>query len=226
MIPFEVARDDTKFDERGRALPHYGNTIISFMNTREWPIYTVIKEVQEEVRRANFSQKLAFLPLDSLHMTILPLLKERDRGTALWPSYIDSKVPFREADCAVYKRASEVPTFDSVSMKIRGVNITGVHLEPADEESTELLKVYRDKIAEVTEIKQEDHEEYNFHVTFAYVTADFSEEEMEEAEAITERLSKEVLKRLSKIIVPKPYFTVFNDMTKYSTDLSFRGNQF
>lgn len=226
MIPFEISRDDTKFDERGRALPHYGNTLISFMNTEDWPIYTVIEEIQEKMRRTSFSQKLAFLPLDSLHLTILPLLKETDRGTDLWPSYIDESVPFKEADRAVYKRASEVPAFDSVKMKIRGVNITGVHLEPADEESAEMLKGYRDKTVEVTEIKQEDHEEYNFHVTFAYVTNDFSEEEMEEAKAISEKLSKETIERLPEIVVPEPCFTVFNDMTKYSTNLSFRGNQF
>lgn len=214
--------DPLKFDSRGRALPYYGNTIISF--TKGDPINDFAFYAQNTLRQTGFAEKLAFLPASSFHMTVLTLLRERDRGTAVWPAGIPADARFPAIDKALkacYDRVMEAFSFDGVTARLTGVRSTSLRLEPADARSKAVLLGFRDAMAEASGIRHQTHETFGFHITLDYDFAPFTADEQAEIAAVCGKLAKEGEGLVFH--VPAPDFVIFNDMLAYHTDLSRRG---
>jgi len=220
----KLAYDRRKFTEEGEALPYYGNTVISFMNNENSGIYNLAKELQEAFKTTTYSYKLTFLPLPSIHMTVFSLCREIDRYTHYWPDHLNQNADFKEIDQEMYRRVHSVPKFESVKMKIDKVTITSISISPADEKSESTLRNYRNELSRETGIKHEGHNQYQFHITLAYLTKSLTDKEKEEARALCEKMTKYAKEYIQEPIgVPEPQFTIFNNMLAYSTNLEDRG---
>lgn len=126
--------DKYKFDDKGNPIAYYGNTIISFINNEKFETYELSKMVQSQIRELSFADKLAFLPLDSFHMTILSLARERDRHTQFWSTKVSQDATFKEVDTKLKEIISKIDFPDHIMVEIEACEINKVILKPVHEE--------------------------------------------------------------------------------------------
>ena len=212
-----------KFDQDGHAIPYYGNTIISFLNTFRYRIFSESIKVWERMRKAGFAKRLAFLPPSSFHMTVLSLCREIDRGTDRWPSGVPDDAKFAEIDACLKERVERIPYPEEIWMEPEICEAHRIVLCPADEESGRKLKDYRDTVSAATGIRHPGHDTFRYHISLAYRLQEFSQEEKQEEEAISKELTEVIKKRVAPFCIPAPQFVIFNDMMSYEPDLSKRG---
>lgn len=224
MTTTDLRIDHNKFKASGEAIPYYGNTIISLMNNKDWPIYNLSKKMMELIRCSALKEKVRILPLASIHMTVIPLIREIDRAKAIWPDGLPKTAKFSEIDNLLVNKIEQVEPYHNIAMNIDEVQITGFRLSPQNNEMERELRTYRDAIAKVTDIVHPDHDQYHFHVSLAYIIKPFSKYDIILLDALEKRMTDLARKSLNSFKIAQPQFTVFNNMLAYSSDLSERGN--
>lgn len=213
-----------KFDQEGKPLPYYGNTIISFLNKDKWPIFNEAVKIQDALKDSVFAEWLSFLPTSSLHMTVLTLCREIDRGTKYWPPQIRTDDCFHEIDEALKKIVGMISRVEHIMMEVDYCEVTKIVLKPYRKEDEKKLTDYRNKIAEATGIRHPWHDGFRYHISLDYKIKELDKYQ----KAVSNELCRELTKRLKKCVmpfkIPAPEFVIFNDMMSYETDLSKRGD--
>lgn len=217
--------DDTiyKFDDTGTPLPYYGNTIVSYLNSTEHPIFEEAEKAWGRLKNTSFSSCLAFLPPDSFHMTVLTLCREIDRGTPYWPPEVSKTACFQEIDAFLKEKMKSVPVPKGIVMEVEECEEIRIILKPHNKAGEEKLRIYRDRVAEATGIRHPWHEDFRYHLSLAYRIKPLSEEQKEVKTAVCQQLTRELKTRVKPFLLPEPEFVIFNDMMSYERDLSKRG---
>lgn len=215
--------DKHKFDENGVPIAYYGNTIISFINTEAFQAYELSKRIQSEIKELSFANKLAFLPPESFHMTILSLARERDRHTQFWSTEVPNDAKFKEVDKKLKEMMDKIEFPHNIMIEIESCEINKMVLKPLYEEDAKRLKMYRDLIAKETGIRHPWHDGFKYHITLCYSLEELDEEEEKEKEEFCNKKTKELLARSKPFLLPSPEFVIFNDMMSYEADLNKRG---
>lgn len=211
-----------KFDEDGNARKYLGNTIVSMMDTEDFLIFNIAKEIQSELEKYSFAEKLYMLPEDSFHMTVLPLLNNVSRGHEEWPDNLPEDIAMSDADRILLDKVSSVEKPYKIQMKLTKITPERLELEPANEETDKALKEYRDEIARVTDTKRENHEDYQFHLSISYIFEALTESENNKLQEVLNKLNEEYMDYDMLIQVPEPKFVIYNDMLDFYTDLDKR----
>lgn len=215
-----------KFDKDGNPLPYYGNTIISYLNDHDWPVFDEAVRVQEMFKKSGFAGNLAFLPPSSFHMTVLTLCREIDRGTPSWPRDIAVDETFQGIDRILKERVGGVPLPEGIWVEVDECEETKILLKPHDQESTDKLCAYRDLVAEVTGIRHYWHDGFRYHLSLSYLLTPLNEEQKQERDIVCRSLTEKLRKSVKPFLLPKPEFVIFNDMMSYETDLARRGDAY
>lgn len=215
-----------KFDEQCRPLPYYGNTVISYLNQEESPVFRAAVEVQNRIRTLDFSGHLAFLPPDSFHMTVLTLCREIDRHTKYWPPMVPEEARFKEVDRILKNIVDQVPFPEEILMEPEECEITKIILKPADEKSRQKLADYRDEVSAKTGIRHSWHDGFRYHLSLDYLVKPLDLRQEKEKERVCAEFTEKLKKEVKPFILPKPDFVIFNDMMSYETDLNLRGGRY
>lgn len=212
-----------KFDQQGNPQAYYGNTIICFLNTEEYPVFRAARDIQSEMMKTEFSKNVAFVPADSFHMTVLNLCREIDRGDSDWPDGISREARFPEIDQILSTIVSSVPWPENIRVEPVRCNVANVELRCADDESREKIQAYRARVARETGIHHPWHDTFKFHITLNYLLRPLSDQQQKEAEAFCAKATKQLLRDVPAFCVPPAQFVIFNDMMSYHADLRRRG---
>lgn len=219
--------DPNKFDREGNAIDYYGNTVIEYLDlTLDDPdVIHLAKSIQSALKKQDYAAKLSFLPISSLHMTILSLIRDIDRGQEVWPSYLPDQA-FAQIDPILKEKVDQVPFSGPIKMKIAEFSAFRFRLEPYDKDSFKNLYEYRKALVEETQVDRNDLDTYTFHITLAYTNRPFNQEEKADFAAFKAKMNKQVQDGDLTIRVSQPEFVIFNDMLAYHTDLSKRGDHY
>lgn len=213
-----------KFDQDGNVKPYYGNTIISFIKDETSEVYRNTYTIQKALKESGFADCLAFLPPSSYHMTVLQMCRYIDKGTDLWPKYIDENTPYSKIDPILKARVEQTPFPEKIVMKLEECNETKILARPYDERSERLIREYRNKVMADTGIYHPGYETYRFHVSYAYHVREFTDAQRKEKEELCARMTRELLKDSEPFELTPAKFCIFNDMLAFETDLSKRGD--
>lgn len=223
FLEHNVRESKVKFDEDGMVKPYYGNTVISFINQEENPVFQELKRVQGVLKQSSFAHCIAFLPESSLHMTNMPHCRHRDRNTDMWPSYLNMDAKFTEIDVIIKAKAEQVKAPEKYFMEVDYCAMNQIILKPCNEEMNREMRAYRDALADAVGIRHKDHDTYKFHIGLGYICQMPTAEQQMEAEVLCEKLTAEMKETLGVFEVQKADFVIFNDMFAYETDISKRG---
>lgn len=215
--------DKYKFDEQGNVIPYYGNTIISFLNQKEEPMYQASCQVQEQMKKTAFADCLAFLPPSSFHVTIQSLCRVRDKGTPQWPAYIPENIKFGKVDSILKKRVDDIAVPDDIVMIFEECLVNKLVVKPYDKQCQDKLKAYRDQVAEVTEIRHPWHDEFKYHISLNYVVRMLDEKQIDACNSFCRDVTEKLKGEAKPFKLSKAEFVIFNDMFSYETDLGKRG---
>ncbi|MDO4439428.1 MAG: DUF1868 domain-containing protein [Eubacteriales bacterium] len=213
-----------KFDKQCKPLPYYGNTLISYLNEIDQPIYKAAVRVQERIKNSKLSSNLAFLPVESFHMTVLTLCREIDRHTEYWPPSIHENARFSEVDKILKEIVDRIPFPDDIQMIVDECEINRIVLKPVDEDSRIKLADYRDEVARKTGITHSWHNTFRYHLSLDYLVIPLDEEQEAEKKIICKECTEWLTNEIKPFVVPKPDFVIFNDMMSYEKNLELRGN--
>ncbi len=195
-----------------------GNTVICHMDKCS-KTYNEVLWAYKLLQTLHFNHKLAFLPPPSFHMTVFGLLLDEVRRQENWSSFLSPTLSLHNTDEFFRKVFPSIDSKQEFQMKYQGIKIvkTGIaiYLKPIDDEVALRIKVYRKKLVEVTGVRHSDHEEYQFHITLAYQTIEYSNEEKEIVLKMMEKIDQALFNSFGIFHADNPQLVFFNDMHSF-----------
>lgn len=204
-----------KFYEDGRVRQFPGNTVICFVDPQS-AVYAHCDWIQDQLGSLPFAHKFTLLPMPSMHMTVFQLITDDTREPDKWSSHLPLDASLEETDDYFIKRFAQVPppdgfqmSFDQVRSGTVGISI---RLQPANDESAQRLKQYRDVLSEATGVRFPDHDSYFFHISLAYHIQQQTEEEAAQFEALLADINEKMHGTFGVFKTGQPQLTFFDDM--------------
>lgn len=219
-LPHDVGR---KFNSDGSVHPFAGNTFIGHVGQQEadFDMFDKLLDVYRELPRHGFARKLSVLPPSSYHVTVFVGLNEVDRGKARWPAGFPSDTPL-EVVSQVY--AERMRSFDGLKTtepydfivngrpELRNEGTLQIRLKPARTETLARLNAVRDRLSELTGIRDARHTRYQYHLTLGYLNQFLTPVEAAEMRDATERWERHIFASGQPLLIRQLQFCSCRDM--------------
>lgn len=164
-----------KFTTNGEIQRWAGNTFVCHV-TRPSMSYSVLVELQEEIKRSEFSILFTWLPAPSFHMTVFQGLSPGNQGTDNWPADLAANATRDEATSLLIERVADLD-LDS-HFQMQAVNLFCAHsltVCGVDDSADGRLRDARRKLRAATRISPPNFDGYVFHITLGYLIQWLSE---------------------------------------------------
>ncbi|MBH2846244.1 DUF1868 domain-containing protein [Serratia marcescens] len=213
-----------KFSRNGIALPFPGNTVLCHINGT--PLYRRLRQFYLLMKESPLNGELyTLLPTESYHITLFDGVCRKKYGTLYWP------VSFYKGgtidDCTEYCREKLISSgiiSPEKSFTISGIkdsmNTIALTVEPEVWCAGNLRK-FRDRLAEIMEIRRTNHDSYTFHITLAYFLRYPDEKEMQHIRNLLLSFTGNLSEQEKSLKLDDAEFCRFCDMTEFTTVLRF-----
>lgn len=212
-----------KFNPDGSPRTFAGNTVICHL-PQQSRFRDAVAALGDALRSSPFAGKLAVLPSDSYHVTILGGLNDQDRTRYGWPSDIPINAPIAECNrivgerIAQFRMHSELPIRFCVDKEktVAPQRASGLQLVPADAKETLKLRMLRDQMAaEVFRYRASDHQTFGFHISLAYQMSGFTVKERRQYQSRLVHHLPAIIAAAPVIEFGVPEFCTFGDMYRF-----------
>ncbi|WDZ76469.1 DUF1868 domain-containing protein [Ensifer adhaerens] len=210
----------TRYTPDGHFLREPGNTVVSHI-TAGSPSEVAVLAVRDRLVAMPEAGQFAFTHPSSLHMTIFQGIIEYRRRLPYWPADMALDTPIEvmtEHYRAVLKGFAPLEPFRA---RVTDITPTGLALEGDSSVDRSSLKAWRDTFAENFGYRHPDHDDYEFHITFAYVIDWLDDAALPRwQEMLSEQLS--FLREQAPVIeLDPPAFCSFEDMNHFEELIVF-----
>ncbi|QHM76504.1 hypothetical protein C7M52_02480 [Mixta theicola] len=216
-----------KFDLNGNALPFYGNTVIGYVDNKI--LYEALKSVTNQIADdISLKKKLVLLPEESYHITIFDCVCIRDDGSWYWPSDLSKEATLKQCTDVLKKRFSEFKqkSMPDINFRITGhkpyMNTLAITFKPDSEADAYNINVLRNQLSELSGIRRDNHNEYEFHITLGYFIAYPDPGERKLMDRVIGNFMKQTREIDRKIVMKRVEFCTFNNMLEYQPVLSIK----
>lgn len=219
-----------KFNSDGTARPFAGNTVICHL-PQQTRFRDAVVAFGDALHASSFSTKLAVLPGDSYHVTILGGPNDQDRRKYGWPSDIPISTPIAECNRVIgeriarFKMHAELPIRFCLDKEktVAPQRPSGLQLVPADANERLKIRTLRDQMAdEVFRYRAADHDTFGFHISMAYQMKGFTAVERREYQnTLTQHLAA-IVGAAPVIEFGVPEFCTFNNMYRFEVQTLLR----
>lgn len=219
-----------KFNPNGQPRAFAGNTIICHL-PQQSRFRDAVAALGDALRSGSFAGKLAVLPSDSYHVTILGGLNDQDRARYGWPSDIPINAPIAECNRIIGERIARFRMHSDLPIRFcvdKGKTVapqraSGLQLVPADAKEKLKLHMLRDQMStEVFRYRAADHEAFGFHVSLAYQMSGFTAEERRDYQSELVRHLPAIIAAAPVIEFGVPEFCTFGDMYRFEIQTLLR----
>jgi hypothetical protein len=136
-------------------------------------VYKECVWAQKRLLQMKCQSKFGFLPPDSFHMTVFPLLCDQVRIPEKWTSFLSLDASLEEIDHLFISKLDGVlpPTgflMSYKSMREPHREVVAVELSPCDQNTQQRLRNCRNRISLSSGVRFPDHDSYQFHISLAY----------------------------------------------------------
>jgi hypothetical protein len=204
-----------KFHADGSVRHFPGNTIICIADPAG-QAYQDATWVQDELLKTPYSHKFAMLPPSSFHMTVFDLLCDAVRTPEKWSSKLALDAPLIQTDEFFIDAVQNVPAPDNFRMTFQhlnlGTNGLSLYLKPIDDAMNQLIRGYRDQLADATGVRQPNHDTYAFHLSLAYRILQTTDDEEAQLIALADRINARLSDSFGVFDTGQPMLTFFDDM--------------
>lgn len=219
MKPGKAVHGGEKFGSDGQVLPFPGNSIVCHLDTDSVQ-HRLLCELQGVARQENFAPAFAELPPSSFHMTVLDLVCDKVREPYAWIKGLSLDAPFELVDREIVHRVSGQPFPKKLRMRFVdfGPYRTTIHirLEPADDETMEVLSCFRDALSEASGVRHPNHDSYQFHVSLAYLLCSLTKEQERALFQFQDRWSYRLSEGFDILELRAPELVFFENMFFFS----------
>jgi hypothetical protein len=212
-----------KFNPNGTRRPFAGNTVICHL-PQQSNVRDTVTAIGDALRSSSFAPKLAILPSDSYHVTILGGANDLDRSRSEWPDDVSIEAPIAECNRIVGEKFAQFKMHEELPIRFRLDKdrtlapqlASGLQLVPADPSEKSKLSRLRDRMAdEVFRYRAKNHGTFGFHISLAYQMSGFTFDERREYQSILEHHIPIIVVAAPVIELGVPEFCTFEDMYRF-----------
>jgi hypothetical protein len=219
-LPPDVGR---KFAADGRVLPFAGNTIICHLPQQGAgsEAFDALLDVYRALPGEPWARKVTALPPSSYHMTVFGTANDKARRYPLWPAGLPLDMPMADCDRILGERLRAFRLGDEAGPYRMRVNMESppagetpltVRLLPTDDAVEARLRKLRDRLSDVTGIREPDHDRYRFHITLAYQVAPLTPQEDDAWRRSLAAWKAMIARRAPIITLGNPEYCLLKDM--------------
>lgn len=167
------------------------------------------------------SGQFAFTHPSSLHMTIFQGIIEYRRRLPYWPADMALDTPIDVMTEHYRERLRHFARLEPFRARVAEVTPLGITLEGDCAADRSCLKAWRDAFAEAFGYRHPDHDDYEFHITFAYIIDWLDDAVLSRwQETLAEQLTY-LRERTPVIELDPPAFCSFEDMNHFEELIVF-----
>lgn len=204
----------TRYNSEGEFLYEPGNTIVCHLVKGSLSEQAVI-DARTRMQALPESEKLSFTPTSSLHMTLFQGIIEYRRRLPFWPTDMALDNPIEVMTENFLKRLEGFEAPGSFKVEVIGATPNGLDLQGLTQDDRDMMKLWRDQLADIFGYRHPDHDSYGFHVTFAYVLERFSDDAMLAWNIGLEEIIEDLREAAPVIELEAPAFCSFDDMKHF-----------
>jgi hypothetical protein len=219
-----------KFHPDGSPRPFAGNTVICHL-PQQTRFRDAVLAFGHALRSSSFHTKIAGLPDDSYHATILGGPNDQDRDRYGWPSDIPIGTPMAECNRVIAERLAQFRMNAELPLHFRldqektlaPQRPSGLQLVPADADEKLKIRKLRDRMAdEVFRYRTADHDTFGFHISMAYHVKALTVAERREYQSLLMQHLPALVAAASVIEFGIPEFCTFGDMYRFEIQTLLR----
>lgn len=210
----------TRYREVGGFLPEPGNTIVSHV-TKGSRTQEVMIEAREKFLAMPEAPQFVFTPITSLHMTLFQGIIEYRRDQVFWPEGIPLDAPIEDMTAIMAQRLEGFSFFEPFRVAVKKARPSGLLVEGATESDRKAMRAWRDALADLLGYRHPDHDDYPFHITFAYAIERLEDEALPRWQAMLDEVAADIQRQMPVLELDPPAFCVFEDMNHFHELLVF-----
>ena len=210
----------TRYLRAGGFLPEPGNTIVCHV-TKGSPTQDVLVEAREKFLAMPEAQQFVFTPVTSLHMTLFQGIIEYRRKPGFWPEGIALDAPIDEMTDIMAERLEQLSVFEPFQVEVTRARPSGLLVEGASERDRKTMRAWRDALAGLLGYRHPDHDDYPFHITFAYAIDWLADDALPRWQAMLDEVAGDIRRNMPILELDPPAFCSFEDMNHFCELLVF-----
>ncbi|NKL62907.1 DUF1868 domain-containing protein [Rhizobium leguminosarum] len=218
--PNPPAHLGSRYRKVGGFLPEAGNTIVCHLEKGSQTL-TALIEAREKYLAMPEAPQFLFTPISSIHMTLFEGVIETRRRQDCWPGDLPLDMPIDDMTALMAARLEGFSIFDPFKVAIVDARPSGLLVDGATENDRRVMRAWRDALADLLGYRQPSHEDYKFHITFAYAIERLEDEALPRWQAMLDDVADDIRRKAPVLELTPPALCVFEDMNHFHELLIF-----
>ncbi len=210
----------TRYRKLGGFLPEPGNTIVCHP-VKGSKTQQVLIDAREKYLAMPEAPQFLFTPITSIHMTLFEGIIEGRRAENFWPGDIPLETPIDDMTELMAARLEGFTVFEPFKVSVVNARPAGLLVEGATEADRKTMRAWRDAFADLLGYRQPNHDDYKFHLTFAYAIERLEYEALPRWQAMLDEVTEDIRREAPVFELMPPAFCVFEDMNHFHELLIF-----
>jgi hypothetical protein len=210
----EVGR---KFNADGSVRAFAGNTVICFV-APDTAQFTELLWAQARLKQT-CGDSITLLPPSSLHMTVIEGICDQTRVREKWFATLPLDAPLSATDAHMRRTVPSIAPPQKSAMRFERVNVApsgiSITLVPADEQTRDELKRYRDDVSRATGLRFPNHDSYVFHISLSYRILLWDAAQESEVNGALAEINVRFAKTFGVFVPDAPQLVFFEDMFEF-----------
>ncbi|NEJ70018.1 DUF1868 domain-containing protein [Rhizobium phaseoli] len=218
--PNPPAHLGSRYRKVGGFLPEAGNTIVCHLKKGSQTQAALI-EARERYLAMPEAPQFLFTSISSLHMTLFEGTIETSRRQDCWPGDLPLDTPIDDMTELMAARLEGFSMAEPFKVAIVEARPSGLLVDGATENDCKVMRAWRNAFADLLGYRQPTHEDYKFHVTFAYAIERLEDEALPRWQAMLDEVADDIRRKAPVLELAPPAFCVFEDMNHFNELLIF-----
>lgn len=202
-----------RYDSK-KFLPEAGNTVVCHLDLNA-PAHTAVLEARRRMQTLPGADCFLYTPMSSLHMTVFEGVIESRRTPNTWPAGSAHMASVDRATKSILARLVEFSSPPGFAVRVAGLRPTGLILTGATQEDDTRMRAWREALTEPFGYRHDDHDAYQYHMTFAYPLDWLPESARFHWQSELTAILAELVKAAPVIPLKPPAFCAFADMNRF-----------
>lgn len=157
-----------RLDESGTFLSEPGNTVVCHV-VPDSPTQRAMIKVRDRLRELDRNGHFAWTPVSSYHMTVFNGVIESQREQDHWPAELALEASIADTTHYLMPRLTGARPAAPFSVKLDRITPFGLRVSGATSGDQEIIKDFRERLAQRFGYRKPDHDSYGLHLTMAYI---------------------------------------------------------
>lgn len=210
----------TRYKRTGGFLPEAGNTVVCHVGKGS-ETQAALVAARESYLAMPEAPQFVFTPITSLHMTLFQGTVDNRRKPGFWPADLPLDTPIEDMTEIMAARLEALSIFEPFEVAVIRARPTGLLVDGTTPRDRKIMRTWRDAIADALGYRHPDHDDYPFHITFAYVIDRLGDDALPRWQAMLDAVETDLRERCPVLEMTPPAFCAFEDMNHFHELLIF-----